>query len=70
MRAAKRRPQLITLDMFLPAMDGWEFLRHMKADARLSDTPVVIISIADSLDRGLALGARRACWWWTIMFRR
>jgi len=57
--AAKRRPQLITLDIFLPAMDGWEFLRHLKADARLADTPVVIISVADGLDHGLVLGARR-----------
>jgi PAS domain S-box-containing protein len=58
-RAAKRRPQLITLDIFLPAMDGWEFLRHLKADQRLADTPVVIISVANGLERGLALGARR-----------
>lgn len=58
-RAAKRRPQLITLDIFLPAMDGWEFLRCLKADQRLADTPVVIISVATGLQRGLALGARR-----------
>jgi CheY-like chemotaxis protein len=57
-RAAKCRPQLITLDIFLPAMDGWEFLRHLKADQRLADTPVVIISVAAGLERGLALGAR------------
>ncbi len=58
-RAAKRRPQLITLDIFLPAMDGWEFMRRLNADARLADTPMVIISISDDLDRAFALGARR-----------
>jgi CheY-like chemotaxis protein len=58
-RAAKRRPQLITLDIFLPHMDGWEFLRRLEADQRLADTPVVIISVANGLERGLALGARR-----------
>ena len=58
-RAAKRRPQLITLDIFLPAKDGWEFLRQLKADQRLADTPVVIISAAPDMEHGLALGARR-----------
>ena len=57
--AAKRRPQLITLDMILPAMDGWEFLRHLKADPQLADTPVVIMTGADGLENGAALGARR-----------
>ena len=59
MRAAKRKPQLITLDIFLPVMDGWEFMRRLKAIPKLADTPVVIISVSDDLDRGLALGARR-----------
>jgi len=58
-RAAKSRPQLITLDIFLPAMDGWEFMRRLKSDPRLADTPVVIITVADDPERGLALGARR-----------
>ncbi|MEW6312944.1 MAG: response regulator [Pseudomonadota bacterium] len=58
-RAAKRRPDLITLDIFLPNMDGWECLRRLKVDPRLADTPVVIITISGDLGRGLALGARR-----------
>jgi len=58
-RAAKRRPQLITLDIFLPEMDGWEFMRRLKADPKLADTPVVIITVSEDLDRSLALGARR-----------
>ena len=58
-RAAKSRPQLVALDIFLPAMDGWEFMRRLKSDPRLADTPVVIITVADDPERGLALGARR-----------
>jgi PAS domain S-box-containing protein len=58
-RAAKRKPELITLDMFLPAMDGWEFMRRLRADPKLADTPVVIITVSEDLDHGLALGARR-----------
>jgi signal transduction histidine kinase len=58
-RASKCKPQLITLDIFLPAMDGWEFMRRLKADPQLAHTPVVIITVSEDLDRGLALGARR-----------
>jgi signal transduction histidine kinase/DNA-binding response OmpR family regulator/CHASE3 domain sensor protein len=58
-RAAKDRPQLITLDIFLPAMDGWEVMRRLKADPRLVATPVVVITISPEFDHGLALGARR-----------
>jgi DNA-binding response OmpR family regulator len=58
-RAAKRRPQLITLDIFLPEMDGWEFMRRLRADPKLAATPVVIVTVSDDMARGLALGARR-----------
>jgi PAS domain S-box-containing protein len=58
-RAAKSKPQLITLDIFLPAMDGWEFMRRLNADPAIAHTPVVIVSVSDDRGRGLALGARR-----------
>ena len=58
-RAHKRKPDLITLDIFLPSMDGWEFLRRLRADAHLAETPVVIVTVSKDHDRGLALGARR-----------
>jgi CheY-like chemotaxis protein len=58
-RAAKRKPDLITLDIFLPAMNGWDLMNHLNADPRLADTPVVIISVAPDHDRAVALGARR-----------
>jgi CheY-like chemotaxis protein len=58
-RAAKQRPQLVTLDIFLPHADGWEFLRQLKTNPAIADTPVVIVSVSDDLQRGLALGATR-----------
>jgi CheY-like chemotaxis protein len=48
---------LITLDILLPDMDGWEFLDRLKHVPQLRSIPVVIISIAPDLDRGFALGA-------------
>jgi len=58
-RAAKRKPDLITLDVFLPNMDGWEFMRRLKAEPELAATPVVIVTVSEDATRGLTLGARR-----------
>ena len=58
-RAAKERPGLVTLDIFLPGMSGWQVIGRMKADPRLAEIPVVIISIDRDLARGVSLGATR-----------
>jgi signal transduction histidine kinase/CheY-like chemotaxis protein len=48
---------LITLDIMLPNMDGWEFLDRIKKVPRLASIPVVIVSIVADRSSGLALGA-------------
>jgi PAS domain S-box-containing protein len=48
---------LITLDIMLPHMDGWEFLSRLKQLPALSRIPVVIISIVADRNKGFALGA-------------
>jgi PAS domain S-box-containing protein len=48
---------LITLDIMLPRMDGWEFLSRIKQLPALNNVPVVIISIVADFDKGYALGA-------------
>ena len=48
---------LITLDIMLPHMDGWEFLTRIKQVPDLNRIPVVIISIVADRNRGFALGA-------------
>jgi signal transduction histidine kinase/DNA-binding response OmpR family regulator/HAMP domain-containing protein len=55
--ARELRPALITLDVFMPQLDGWSVLRELKSDAGLADVPVVMISIADEQRHGFALGA-------------
>jgi CheY-like chemotaxis protein len=55
--AREKRPNLITLDVMMPGMDGWTVLKTLKADPQLSSIPVVMITIADDRARGLALGA-------------
>ena len=48
---------LITLDIQLPEMDGWEFLSRLKQLPQLGHIPVVIISIVADRAVGFALGA-------------
>jgi signal transduction histidine kinase/CheY-like chemotaxis protein len=50
-------PGAIILDVLLPGIDGWEVLRRLKADDRLRDVPVVMLTVIDEREIGLALGA-------------
>ncbi|MGE0526948.1 MAG: response regulator [Bdellovibrionales bacterium] len=40
------KPRLIILDLMMPVMDGWEFLREQSKDENLRDIPVVVCSAA------------------------
>ena len=51
------RPDLVTLDLHMPDMDGWEVLRRLKADPEVSHIPVVIASVAANEGRGRLFGA-------------
>ena len=55
--ATQQPLSLITLDINLPAMDGWEFLGRIKQVPALMGVPVVIISIVADRNKGFALGA-------------
>jgi CheY-like chemotaxis protein len=55
--AAKQPLALITLDIRLPNMDGWDFIAEMKKTPALKHIPVVIISIVADHAKGFALGA-------------
>lgn len=50
--AARARPCVILLDLNMPGMDGFQFLRAVKADDTLRDIPVVVVSTSgDAQDR-------------------
>src|ERR1041384_3526019 len=55
--ARDQRPDVITLDVVMPGMDGWAVLTALKNDPTLADVPVVMMSIVDDKNLGFALGA-------------
>jgi len=55
--AAELKPDLITLDIQMPGMDGWDTLAALKRSPELSPIPVVMISVDDERKKGVALGA-------------
>ncbi|NJO78038.1 MAG: response regulator [Cyanobacteria bacterium RM1_2_2] len=50
-------PDVITLDVLLPNMNGWEVLTALKADPELADIPVIVMSMVDDRNVGFTLGA-------------
>jgi signal transduction histidine kinase/CheY-like chemotaxis protein len=55
--ARELHPDIITLDVLMPGMDGWTVLAALKAAPDLADIPVVMLSIVDDPTKGFVLGA-------------
>lgn len=55
--ARKNKPDVITLDVVMPLMDGWSVLSALKADSSLATIPVIVLSVMKENDLGFALGA-------------
>jgi PAS domain S-box-containing protein len=55
--ARVNRPDVITLDVLMPQMDGWAVLQELKSDPELADIPVIMATITDERNLGIALGA-------------
>jgi DNA-binding response OmpR family regulator len=56
-KALRFRPALITLDLVLPKVDGWDLLVRLKEAPETRDIPVVIVSIVEERGKGFTLGA-------------
>jgi CheY-like chemotaxis protein len=53
------RPDVVLLDISLPEMDGTEVLRHLRADVRLRELPVIALTahaMAGDRERYIAVG--------------
>jgi signal transduction histidine kinase/DNA-binding response OmpR family regulator len=55
--ARELKPAAITLDIIMPELDGWEVITRLKSDAATSHIPVVVVSVVDNPELGIALGA-------------
>jgi CheY-like chemotaxis protein len=55
--ARAERPDVITLDVVMPGLDGWSVLAALKDDPALAAIPVVMLTITDDRNLGFALGA-------------
>jgi CheY-like chemotaxis protein len=55
--AKSEKPALITCDILMPNVDGWEVLQCLKDDPDTASIPVVMVSMVDDGKKGAALGA-------------
>jgi CheY-like chemotaxis protein len=51
LKSAPAKPCLILLDIMMPVMSGWEFLRCVAKDKRLCPIPIIIMSALDDIAR-------------------
>ncbi|HEX6704924.1 MAG TPA: HAMP domain-containing protein, partial [Albitalea sp.] len=51
------QPSVITLDIFLPDMEGWRILERLKGDLTTRHIPICVVSTDDSRQRALNSGA-------------
>jgi len=59
-RAVEHSPDAILLDVMMPGMDGFEVCRRVRADARLAEVPIIMVTALDDRDsrlEGLHAGA-------------
>jgi DNA-binding response OmpR family regulator len=58
-KAKTSPPDLITLDVLMPEMDGFEVLEALKKDEMLNSIPVMMISVVNEIrkKRGMEMGA-------------
>lgn len=55
--ARRLKPDIITLDVIMPDMNGWEVLQALKKDPETAHIPVVMLTMADERTLGFSLGA-------------
>lgn len=51
------KPDLIVLDAVMPIFDGWKVISMLKANEKLRNIPVVMLTVSKDRELGLALGA-------------
>ena len=55
--ARESRPDLITVDLVMPRINGWQLIKELKADPQLQRIPVVVVSVIANEHSGRIFGA-------------
>ena len=58
-KTKKEKPDLVLLDIILPKMDGWDFLKNLRADLSMPSPPVILLTNLgqnDDVKKGMSLG--------------
>lgn len=55
--AREIRPDVITLDVLMPGLDGWSVLAEIKKDPELAAIPVIMLTMINDKAYGFTLGA-------------
>jgi DNA-binding response OmpR family regulator len=55
-KVREEMPDLVLLDLMMPEMGGWEVYQQMKADEKMKEIPVIVVTAkAQSIDKVLGL---------------
>jgi len=55
--ARKLKPSVITLDIMLPGVNGWDILKNLKGDTVTASIPILVISMDDNKNCSILWGA-------------
>jgi PAS domain S-box-containing protein len=55
--AREKRPDLVSVDLRMPGVDGLALVEILKHDPETRKTPVLVLSVSDDRDRAAAVGA-------------
>jgi len=55
-KAHRQLPDMVIVDLMMPIMSGWEFLRTWQADSEMQPIPIVAMSAASSMTSAEVMG--------------
>ena len=57
--AREHHPDLITMDVLMPVLDGYDAIKLIKGDPATKDIPILILSIVENQNLGIEFGANQ-----------
>jgi len=57
----RMKPLAIVLDILMPGEDAWQFLKDVKGAELTRNIPVIVVTVVEEPDKGMALGAEDYC---------